>query len=132
MQATKEEQISIFKDAIARWQTYEDRRITPANGGGVGLNGKACALGDIAANLGLDAWCKISPEQTCAYSYLDLGRMMDSYRNNSDLGSIFWRVNDNERRWPIQEAWLFVQWEEADLNFDISNYTSKKELVNCL
>lgn len=129
--------IRALKDAVARWQTYEDRGIKPHNGWGIGGDGNSCALGDIAHYENLD----ISKEYPWTYMpeiivnnylglpYIPVGTIlpheltgcgnliMDSLSvllQHNAMALCLSQINDMYNRWPIAEVQRLIEWHEAE------------------
>lgn len=107
--------LPLLRDAVARWETYRDRRVRPEIGWCVGGDGSSCALGDIA---------HYSGAQTCG-SELGVGDLLGITRERfGDVPyAIFGTVTpymplafaSDKGRWPIEEVKRLIAWEEAAL-----------------
>lgn len=139
--------IEALQRAVARWETYNDRGISPQQGqlhrGG---DGNSCALGDISHYEGLDpslsegevsdalGMPRIQPDEytitahgdttTVAHLLMWHGFMVGPI----GLGQILTDINDNHGRWPITELKRLVGWAIAERDFDLVHY---QKAVDC-
>lgn len=125
--------IEALERAVARWETYEDRGITPKKGWGSGGDGNSCALGDINFYEKFGAEGFSYPEKHVADAlqlpFSDGGwiynRELDEWEHYSldnHVGyrpyALFTVVNDCNGVWPIEVAKRFIQWEKAAQDVD--------------
>lgn len=130
--------IRALKDAVARWQTYEDRGITPQHGWGKGGDGNSCALGDIAHYENLNTGMNVPEQETMVGDYLGFGRQLNwkymiAVNRNSNMAialsskycehftseaELLASINDGWNRWPIEEVQRLIAWEEASIKAD--------------
>lgn len=130
--------IRAMKDAVARWQTYEDRGIEPHYGWGKGGDGNSCALGDIAHYENISTWDCIDThesDETVVGDYLGFGLVYNGHFSAitsrevcSQYGGIgihevfyFSYYSDMEMRWPIEEFQRLIEWEEATIKTENTN-----------
>lgn len=135
--------IRLLKDAVARWQTYEDRGIKPHTGWGKGGDGNSCALGDIAHYENLDIRYFQAESVVCHFldlpqfgkNGLPVGVVWNSYTETENLvihGVYFCPyavVNDHLNRWPIAEAQRMIEWEEATIEYENRKAAPVKEFA---
>lgn len=134
--------LEAMKRAVARWETYEDRGITPHKGWGQGGDGNSCALGDIAhyedievqgsyfeqmvgTVLGMPTFSV--GEVILGINFIDnelefgIVRPSDALPGYNDSWAFMLsNINDVENRWPIAEVKRLIQWEEAARVIDVA------------
>lgn len=121
--------LSVARDVLARWTSYEDRGITPNNGWACAPDGKGCALGDIAhyggiTQGGLMAWDMLMADRPGAIR-MDTG-IFNPWTTDYPYAPRFMAfaaINDTHGRWPIPELRRLIEWAEAETEFDTRTWT---------
>lgn len=131
--------IRALKDAVARWQTYEDRGIKPRVGWGSGGNGNSCALGDInyyeRFNIIEMIGCEAAVSDMVGLDSNNFNCPSHKSQNREFVlpYAYLTKTNDFEGRWPIAEVQRLVEWEEAkNAPLQHMDNSASRDLVDCM